>query len=239
MCIRDRTLVNRRKSGASLTAAGVRLSRYASTISDLWQQARSETALPQGFNSIVNLGCHRDLWTGSGELLLQTIRTINPDAAVHISIGHDDDIHSWLKDGLSDIALSYGALHNSDYHHTALHEDQLTLVSTQVNSPIRFDPGYVFIEAGEEFGQAHAAAYSDAGTAQISFSSSQHGLEFILKHGGSAYLPRRIVEQAINAKKLFILKDAPVFTRTAYLICNKTMKSEWTWFNECLEQLRN
>jgi len=219
------TLVNRRKSGASLTAAGVRLSRYASTISDLWQQARSEIALPQGFNSVVNFGCHRDLWHGSGEVLLETIRKSNPDAAVHISIGHNDDIQSWLKDGLSDIALTYGAAPSSD-------------LSTQADSPIRFDPGYVFVEAGEEFGQAHAAAYSDAGTAQISFSSSQHGLDFILTHGGSAYLPLRMVEKAIKAKKLFILTDAPVFTRTACLLCNRTMKKEWLWLDQCIDRLK-
>ena len=39
-------LVNRTKSGATLTAAGIRLHRYAQTIDELWSQAQQETALP-------------------------------------------------------------------------------------------------------------------------------------------------------------------------------------------------
>ena len=51
------SLITRNKSGAVMTAAGVRLHRYADTIANLWQQARQETALPDGMAGTCNLAC--------------------------------------------------------------------------------------------------------------------------------------------------------------------------------------
>ena len=64
------TLINRQKSGVSLTAAGVRFQRYASTITNLWRQARQETSLPDALSTVCNIGCHPDLWPALGNAVL-------------------------------------------------------------------------------------------------------------------------------------------------------------------------
>ncbi len=230
-------LINRQKSGASLTAAGVRLQRYANTISDLWRQARQETALPDALNAVCNIACHPDLWPQMGSMMFDYIRTNHPSVALSIWHGNQNDLTNWLNAGLTDISLSYWPNANQKQNVFPLTTDQLLLVSTRKNSPIKFDPDYVFVEAGEEFGQQHASAYADADTARISFGTAQLGLEHLLQKGGSAYLPTRIAEPYVKSGKLFILNEAPIFERNAFMIVNKTALNTWPWFDDFIKSI--
>lgn len=226
-------LINRQKSGASLTAAGVRLQRYANTISDLWQQARQETSLSDAFSAVCNIACHPDLWPHLGSKMFDHIRYTHPSIALSVWQGNQSDLTNWLNAGLTDVSLTYWPNANQKQKVFPLLTDELVLVSTKKDSPIKFDPGYIFIEAGDEFGQQHASAYADADTARISFGTAQLGLEHLLRNGGSAYLPMRIVKSYITTQKLYLLKEAPKFERSAFLIVNKSALDKWAWFEDC------
>ena len=227
-------LIIRKKSGASLTAAGVRLKRYAETISDLWRQARQETSLPGTLNSVCNIGCHPDLWPGLCEIMFDYVRGHVPEAALSVWQGGQSDMANWLDDGLIDLSVTYWPSARQNQDIIPIYQDRLVLVSTRKGSPVRFDPDYVFIEAGEEFGREHAAVYADANTARISFGTACMGLEYLLKNGGSAYLPQRMVRSQVDSGILFELEDAPVFERSAFLVINKRAREMWTWFDDCI-----
>ena len=232
-------LINRQKSGATLTAAGVRLQRYANTISDLWMQARQETALPDALSSVCNLACHPDLWPALGSEIFNFIRTHHPHVALSIWHGGQNELSGWLNAGLSDVSLTYWPNANQKQSVFPLLTDRLVLVSDREESPIKFDPQYVFVEAGEEFGRQHAAAYADADTARISFGNAQLGLDHLLQRGGSAYLPERMALPYIHSKRLFILEEAPVFERNAFVVANKTALDAWPWFAGCINHVAN
>ena len=102
---------------------------------------------------------------------------------------------------------------------------------------MRFDLGYIYVDAGEEFGRQHAAAYSDGNTAQISFGCAVWGLEYLLKHGGSGYLPERLAADPLAAGKLYLIGDAPVFTRKTYLITNDTATTPWPWLPDVIAEI--
>lgn len=231
------TLINRQKSGASLTAAGVRLQRYASTISDLWRQARQETSLPDAMSSVCNIGLDPDLWDGLGEDMFEYIRTSIPQVAISVWQGNQATMYGWLNDGLIDVSLSYSPNATQMQDVIPVFEDRLILVSTKADSPIRFDPGYFFVEAGEEFGRDHATTYADANTSRISFGSAVLGLRYLLKTGGAAYLPERMVKGQLASGTLFTLNEAPVFERRAFLVVNSIAKAAWPWFDECLKSV--
>ena len=229
------TLINRQKSGASLTGAGVRLQRHASTISNLWRQARQEAALPSALSSVCNIASHPDLWFDLGSRMFDYIRTQHPQVGLSVWHGSQSDLQSWLDSGLTDVSLTYWP--NSNQKQTAFQvaTDQLVLVSTRPDSPIKFDPGYVFVEAGEEFGQQHAAAYADADIARVSFGTAQLGLDHLLDNGGSAYLPLRVARPHLHAGRLFQLEDGPVFERSVFVVVNKSALAAWPWFDDCLD----
>ena len=228
------SLINRQKSGVSLTAAGVRFQRYASTITNLWRQARQETSLPDALSTVCNIGCHPDLWPALGNAFFDYIRREVPQVALSVWQGSSVDMRGWMDNGLVDFAITHSSNVGQEQEIVQSLDDQLVLVSTQKDSPITFDPKYFFVEAGEEFGRVHAATFADANTARISFGSATLGLEYLLSEGGSAYLPLRLARPHIASGAIYILDKAPTFERRAYLIVNKTASKAWPWFENCL-----
>lgn len=224
-------LIDRKKSGATATAAGLRLQRYANTISDLWRQAKQETALSERLQSVCNIAVQTDLWLGLGKRVFDYMHTEFPEVGLSVWQGSQKEISAWMKDGLTDIALTYAPNVSPSYSSARIADDQLILVATDTSHPVRFDPTYVYVEAGEEFGQQHAAAYADASIARINFGTALLGLEHILDVGGSAYLPKRIVDRYLSCGELVELSSAPKFSRPIHLIAKKSTSSSWDWVN--------
>lgn len=228
------TLINRHKSGVTPTAAGLRLKRYAETMTDLWRQARQETALPNSVSAVCNIGCHPDLWPGLGRELFEAIRRDQPAVALSVWHGEATMLRSWLDSGLIDLSLTYWPATQPRQSVRSLPADRLELFSTRADAPLRFDPGYVFVEAGEEFGRWHAASFADADTARISFGSAVLGLEYLGRSGGTAYLPRRLAEPRVARGALHHLSGAPGFDRPVYLVLNDTAADRWQWLDGAL-----
>lgn len=230
-------LIIRNKSGATMTAAGVRLHRYADTISELWQQAKQETAMPDGMSGICNIACEYDLWTGLGQRLFQILQSDHPQIGVSVWLGSQSDVSAWLDKGKADLALTYRSAVSQRQGQIELGQDGLTLVSTIQDGPTRTDPNYIYVEAGEAFGRAHAAAYSETKTPRISFGNATLGLEHLLSEGGSAYLPRRMVNPALDRQHLFELDDPIDFQRPLYLTYNHSARATWGWFDDAVQRL--
>lgn len=231
------TLIKRDKSGVSPTAAGLRLKRYAETMTGLWQQARQDTALSKSMNDICNIGCHVDLWDHLGRRFFTYVRAHARDVAISVWKGSAAEASHWLDNGRTDVSLNYAPGHKTGQTAKALAPDRLVLVSTDAQAPMRFDPGYVYVEAGEEFGRWHAAEYADADIARISFGSSDLGLEHLLAVGGSAYLPERVVRPLVGEGRLHYISGAPCYERPVYLSVNEDAAGKWDWLAKGLEAL--
>jgi DNA-binding transcriptional LysR family regulator len=212
-------LINRTKSGATMTAAGIRLRRYAQTIDELWTQAQQETALPENVSFLCNLGCETDLWHGMGRDIFAKLNHQHPNSALSVWTGSSDDIQNWIKKGLCDVVISNDMPHGSN--HITLTDDRLILVSDDPSRNGHFDPAYVFVEAGAEFGRDHAVRFSDTPTAKLSFNSATVALDHLLTTGGSAYLPQRMTTSYIASGRLHHLDAAPAFNRKTYLSARK------------------
>ena len=210
------TLINRSKSGATCTSAGLRLQRYAQTISGMWRQARLEVSSPTGSRVFRNCAVHTDLWDGWGEKLFAALDE-HEGISVSLFCGGEGELSNWLDSGLVDVALGYVPITRVGVLSDAVGEDRLVLVSTDPNAPLRFDPGYIFVDYGEDFSQQHMTFYADANSARLTFNAPSPALSFILEQGGTAYLPERMVQGLLWQSRLHILEDAPVFTRAVFL----------------------
>lgn len=225
-------LIVRQKSGATLTAAGLRLKRYAETMSELWRQAKAEVALPDSISTVCNIGCHPDLWPDLGERLFDRIRLDHPEVALSVWHGGQIELSTWLNNGLIDVSLTYWPPGRPEYETKAIAPDEIVLVSTDPSRSTVSDDTYVYAEAGDAFGRWHAVSFADAGVARLSFGSAFLGLQHILAHGGMAYLPKRLADPYLQRRRLHLLVDAPVFTRPAYLAVNVVAKEAWPWFGQ-------
>lgn len=221
-------LVTRHKSGIELTEAGRRFRHHAEVMVELWGQATQDVALPDSVDVVASIGCNSDLWPGPGRQLFDTIRTEYPTAALTVLPGDQAEIERLLRGGLIDIGLTYEVAIQHNQTIRSLPTEQLVLVSDRPDSPMKFDPKYIYVEGGEEFRRRHAAAYSDAGTARLSFGRAEWALDELLENGGSAYLPKRLISEHLATGCLFLVADAPEFTRNAYVVLSERA-TEWEW----------
>ncbi|MEO1613207.1 MAG: LysR family transcriptional regulator [Pseudomonadota bacterium] len=227
-------LFTRGKSGARLTAAGARFRRYAEAMTSLWGQARQDIGLPAEVTGVCNIACHPDLWDGFGAPAADLIRTAG--AAVAAWPCDAGELDGWLSSGLADFALSHQPSARESVTSRNLGEEPILLYSTDPDAPLRFDPGYVFVDNGEAFGRAHHAAYADADTARLSFGAPRWALAHLGKHGGSAYLPRSVAAQ--SAVPLHQIENAPAFGRAVFLVTLDRAASAWPWLEDVAETLQ-
>lgn len=231
------TLLNRQKSGATLTPAGTKLLRYAEIMTGLWRQARQETSLPKGVTSVCNFGCHVDLWPGPGRAFFEAVNRLSPNMALAASQGEHEALERQLGSGLVDVAMTYRpSVHGNRTIH-ALKPDRLVLCATRPDNPIRFTPDYIYVDLGEEYRDQHAAAYADAGISRVSFDSAIWALDFLLANGGSAYLPDRLAAPHLASGTIFEIGAAPVYTRNTYLVVNDHAATGWDWLPDLVREL--
>ena len=231
-------LLIRSRAGAELTSAGFKFMRYAEIMSQAWGQAQQELSLSSDFASICNIGCHFDLWTGAGQAWADQLRKNFPNVALSFWSGNAEDIERWLSTGLVDVALMFDATEIGDWQVQHLFEDQLIQVATEQRSLVEWDEGYVYVDHGGEFRHQHAEAFPVARTPVMTISSSGWAIDYLLKWGGSGYLPVRVISDLLEQDKLFQVTDTPVFQRTAYLVSRAKTTDNWSWFQASVDALK-
>lgn len=95
---------------------------------------------------------------------------------------------------------------------------QIVCVSTVEGESIddALATNYVFVDWGLAFGLDYRRAFPDAPESMTRVSQAKIAYEYISAVGGSAYLPKRMVEKDIEFGLLHPVVDAPVFERQAY-----------------------
>lgn len=231
-------LLNRQKSGTTLTPAGTKLLRYARIMTGLWRQAQYETGLPAGLESVCTFGCDRELWHGPGKSFFNGVVSGHPEMAVSVHQGNTAELENWLSTGLVDVILTYESVARGNQTVHALPPEELVLYSDSPDTPIKADPNYIFVDHGEDYRRAHGETYHDAGIARVSFDSSRWALEYLLERGGSAYLPRALAAPHVDRRQLFELDQAQVYTRKKNLIVNDTAALNWNWFQPLVDTFK-
>jgi LysR family transcriptional regulator, flagellar master operon regulator len=230
-------LLHRGKSGAELTSAGFKFERYAQVMVQLWRQARYEVSLPKGFEGVCNVGLEFDLWRSVGQRLLDHMRRRCPKVAVAIWPGEQQQLDRWLKIGLIDLAFCYMPQAGEDFASRVLFDDELILVSRTPEALATLDAAYVYVDHGDEFRRQHAAAFPTESTSAITIASSDWAIDYLLKNGGSGYLPRRHVASFLRRGRLQRVSHAPSFKRRVYLVESAHTVAGWPWYEAAIAAL--
>lgn len=202
---------------AELSVVGQRLQRHATTIMRAWEQARQESSLPPGFQSIFRLGGPVSLWD---RLILKWVpwmRRKAPKVALRLEGSYSESLADQLAEGQLDVGIMYLPRHRPGLRIEELTREDLMLVSG--SSRVKpWAENYVFVDWGEEFRSAHAQAFPDMPPPALSVGLGALGLQYILEHKGAGYLPSRAVGPLLEEKRLFIVPGAPVFHRSIYVL---------------------
>jgi DNA-binding transcriptional LysR family regulator len=219
-------LLNRARTGATLTKAGYAFHDQAELIVTTWENARARASLPAGVTRMFSLVCDPSLWSGLGANWTGTLRADHPETAMDIWAGLAADARRWLHAGLSDAALLTEPLTGAEFAHRRFAKEVLVQVSTRPRATVPWDPAYVFVDYGPDFRAQHALTWAGDDTAQVSFSNPDWAHAHLLEHGGSAYLPQAMVDAS---EALHPVTAAPTFTRTSYLSWRKASEQAFPW----------
>lgn len=126
----DRPVFVRNKAGARLTAEGERFYRFAATLVQVWEAARTTVALPPGRAALLTLGAEMSLWSPLLKHWLLWMRKECPDFAVRTTIDSGERLLALVQEGGLDAAVLYGAPRRPGLVAELLFEERLVLART-------------------------------------------------------------------------------------------------------------
>ncbi len=212
-----KVLFERSKAGATLTPAGEQFQKHAQAMVRIWEHARLEIALPEGFDVALRIGGQYSLWDRYLLECVARIRSALPKVAVRAQMGFSDALMQGLIDGIFDMCVLYTPQIRPGFEIEMLFEDELVLVTSDISSTLNWRDGYVFIDWGPEFRADHSLNFPELATPGTFLELGSLSVQFLLQQQASGYVPRRTVSPLIEQGVLKPVPRAPVFSYPAYV----------------------
>ena len=200
-----------------LTPEGGRLVRHSEKLIAAWRAARQDVSLAEASQQLVIGGSLR-LWDVLLQRWLHDLRRNYPNLAIIAEAQTPDFLTRKLIDGTLDVAIMLEPAQLDIMQIQEIATVEFILVSSDADLTVEraLDDNYVFVDWGLSFGLDHRRTFPDASEAITRVTHAKMALEYISLIGGSAYLPKRMVDKDIELGLLHEVADAPVFTRQAY-----------------------
>jgi len=210
-------LFERSRREMRLTPEGSRLVRHAERQIGAWRMARQDVALAEASEQLVIGGSLR-LWDVLLQRWLHDLRRAHNGLAIIAESQSPETLTRRLIDGTLDLAILLEPAQLDIMHIKAVAKIELVCVSSHKGVTIEdaLLANYIYVDWGLTFGLDHRRAFPDAPEAMTRASNAKMALEYIHSIGGSAYLPRRMVEKELDLALLFDVVGAPTFERVAY-----------------------
>lgn len=210
-------LFTRYRNNLQLTPAGEKLIQHAESMLNAWERARADVALKKKQEFVLTIGGTSGLW----DLLLQdslsAIHKKFPNLALRAESHGQDVLIRRLMERTMDIGLVYEPAKITELVSTYVAQAELVLVTTREEQEVEeaVNINYVSVDWGTAFEINYTQVYQEVSPPVLHTTLARIALDFILEHGGSAYLPHRMIQHLIN-KHLYLIEEAPVFNRPIY-----------------------
>jgi DNA-binding transcriptional LysR family regulator len=221
-----RPLFTRSKAGAELTPAGREFEHYALSLLKIWEEARQQIAIPEGFTRSLCLGAQYSLWPRLGFRWIDALREQMPDLNMRAELGMPDRLTRFLIEGVVQVALMYTPHLRPGLTATEVLGDELILVSTDPEAKLESLKGYIYLDWGPEFTHAHAIHLPDLINSGLTMSLGALGADYIVNRRGCAYLPARYVKRHLDAEVLHLVPNAPVFPYPVWAVWREDLDPE-------------
>lgn len=212
-----RPLFVRNKAGAALTPAGEQFLRFAPTFVQLWQRARQQVAVPEGHRAVLTVGSEVSLWQPLLLDWVKAMRRSHPDIALRVHVDVPQDLITHVASGLVDIAIMYAPQHRPGLEIDLLMEEELVLVTTDLQTYRPSDAHYVYVEWGPDFSLHHSVSFPDS-TPSLVANLGPLALAYILSEGGSGYFRMNAVRPYLESGELHLVPGAPQFSFPVYAL---------------------
>ncbi len=100
-------LFMRSRAGAVLTVAGIEFEHYAINLLSLWEEARQQVAVPEGFSRTLTVGAEYSLWPRLGFRWIDQLQQQAPNLSIRTEMGLPERLSQLLSHGAIQCALTY------------------------------------------------------------------------------------------------------------------------------------
>lgn len=213
-------LFSRKRNDIQLTAAGQRLRRHAEAMVRSWSRARQDLGLGADFARSLAVGLQADLWPVCVRDWVLGLRARRPDVALTLEILPPDRLEQRLWADQVDLAFFFEPPRTPELIMEQVVRIPLVMVSDRPDLGVEeaMAAGYLLVDWGTSFMIRHAQLFPDLPASALRLSQGGMALDLLRRAGGSAYLPRQMVEDAIAAGELYPLAGAPEIERQAYVV---------------------
>ncbi|MCB2109590.1 MAG: LysR family transcriptional regulator [Defluviimonas sp.] len=219
-------LFTRSKAGAELTPAGGEFEPYALSLLRIWEEARQQIAIPEGFTRSIHIGAQYSLWPRLGFQLIDALRTAAPDLSVRGELGMSDRLTRMLIEGSIQFGLFYTPQLRPGLVAEEVMEEELILVATWPDADLNHLPGYIFVDWGPEFVHAHALELPGLTNPGLTLALGALAAEFVVRREGAAYLPARYVKRYLDANQLHLVAGAPAFPYPIWAVWREDLEAD-------------
>ncbi|MDD9977858.1 MAG: LysR family transcriptional regulator [Boseongicola sp.] len=214
-----RPLFARSKAGVSLTPAGREFESYALSLIKIWEEARQQIAVPEGFSKTLSIGAQYSLWPRLGFRLIDSVVKEMPDVSIRAEIGLPDRLTRYLLEGVIQFALMYTPQLRPGLRTKELLSEELILCASWSGASIdTLSTRYIMVDWGAEFVQAHALHLPNLTNPGMTFSLGAMTAEFIRSRKMAAYLPARYARRFLDDGSLHLVPEAPTFSHPAWAV---------------------
>lgn len=220
-------LFTRSRAGAELTAAGREFERYALSMIRIWEEARQQVAIPEGFTRSLTIGAQYSLWPRLGFRWLDRLEAAAPDLNIRTELGMPDRLTRFLIEGVMHVGLMYMPQLRPGFEAVKVMDEDLVLVSSVSGTTMEtVHPLYVFVDWGSEFISAHALALPELTNTGLSFGLGAMVAEYIKNRKAAAYLPARYVKPYLDSGELHLVPEAPRFPYPVWAVWREDLDSD-------------
>jgi len=213
-------LFHRERNDIRLTPAGRRMAKHAEAILGAWHRAVQDTAIDEEYSLSLSIGGMYSLWDILAQDWIHRLNEQRPEIALHAEAQNHEVLLRKLLDGVLDIAFMFEPVHLAKLNVKEIATIRLIMVTSQqeltVEEALNFQ--YLMVDWGASFAVTHARLFPHMPPPPLHMGMGRLAHSFMLNRGGTAYLAEAMVEEDLEAGRLFSVKDAPVIERSAYAV---------------------
>ncbi len=213
-----RSLFERSKVGATMTAAGEQFRRHALALVRVWQHAQMEIGLTERHRDHLAVGAPSSLWDGFLLRWASWLRKSMPDIAVSAASGQTPVLTQRLLEGTLDLAVMYRPVPPPGLTLEHLFDEELVLVSGARAPGRRAPADYTAITWGPEFEVDHATAFPEQRNPSLRLDIGSAGLDFLVTHELSGYAPLRLLRPHLSRGRVKLARRARRFVYPVYMV---------------------
>ena len=222
-------LFDRSQKHLKLMPEGNRLIKHANELLFMWQKTKQDVGIADSDAHQLVIGSMMSIWDIVLQDWLKKIHRNYEDVSLLTNTYTQAELRKSVLSRVIDLAFLFEPPFVEDLITEKVATVPLHLVTTDPEDITGEQSleNYIMVDYGEAVNAQHLRKFQHAPPARHYMSQPRIALNFLLDAGGCAYLPRQMTFEYIKNNQLFVVEEAPIYSREIFAVyLAKSQKKE-------------